>query len=90
MPECLTSGIYIGSSGWPSAGTWTIEYEAPTILYVWAQEGTYNAGVDEALSADGWVKEEADGFMELHSLQSICYFFFAFSATSYFFLFGSF
>ena len=65
VPSCLSSGTYIGSSGWPSAGTWTIEYEAPTILYVWAQEGSYNAGVDEALSADGWLSEEVGEFLNV-------------------------
>eukprot|EP00437_Effrenium_voratum_P004130 CAMPEP_0181423132 /NCGR_PEP_ID=MMETSP1110-20121109/13972_1 /TAXON_ID=174948 /ORGANISM="Symbiodinium sp., Strain CCMP421" /LENGTH=1183 /DNA_ID=CAMNT_0023546251 /DNA_START=81 /DNA_END=3632 /DNA_ORIENTATION=- len=62
VPACLASGSYIGSQGWPSAGTWTIEYEPPTTLYVWAQQGTYNAGVDEALKADGWVSEDAADF----------------------------
>lgn len=65
VPSCLTSGSYIGSSGWPSAGTWTIEYQAPTMLYVWAQKGKYNAGVDEVLSADGWLQVDAEDFLNV-------------------------
>lgn len=34
VPACLAGGIYIGTRTWPKAGTWTIEYEAPTMLYV--------------------------------------------------------
>eukprot|EP00913_Durusdinium_trenchii_P003633 g3361.t1 len=37
----------------PPAGVWTIEYEAPTMLYVWIQNGKYDAGVSEFLTADG-------------------------------------
>lgn len=67
VPTCLTSGLYIGSASWPSAGTWTIEYEAPTMLYIWAQKGNYNAGIDEALSADGWLPVDAGNFQNVAS-----------------------
>lgn len=67
LPPFLSGGTYIGSRTWPQAGTWTIEYKAPTILYVWAEKGQYNAGVDDALSADGWVREEEGQFMRWNS-----------------------
>ncbi|CAJ1327559.1 unnamed protein product [Effrenium voratum] len=62
VPACLSGGTYIGSQTWPSAGTWTIEYEAPTTLYVWVEKGEYNAGVDDVLGADGWHREEVGDF----------------------------
>ena len=62
IPACLASGTYIGSHCWPSPGTWTIEYDAPTTLYVWAQQGKYGGGVDAVLKADGWVSEDATDF----------------------------
>ncbi|CAJ1328154.1 unnamed protein product [Effrenium voratum] len=62
VPACLAGGIYIGTRTWPEAGTWTIEYEAPTMLYVWIEGGKYDAGVAEFLAADGWVKEEDGKF----------------------------
>lgn len=67
LPPFLSGGTYIGSRTWPQAGTWTIEYKAPTILYVWAEKGQYNAGVDDALSADGWGREEEGQFMRWNS-----------------------
>ena len=39
-----------------------IEYQAPAKLYVWAAQGQFNAGVDDALSADGWTSEDAADF----------------------------
>ncbi|CAK9025209.1 unnamed protein product [Durusdinium trenchii] len=62
VPAVLLGGTYIGSNCWPTAGTWTIEYQAPATLYVWAAQGQFNGGVDEALSADGWTAEAAEGF----------------------------
>ena len=71
MPGVLLGGTYIGSKCWPSAGTWTIDYQAPCKLYVWAREGEYNAGVNDLLSAYVWAREAAEGFQrsdgaELH------------------------
>ena len=60
VPPVLFGGAYIGSHCWPKAGTWTIEYQAPAKLYVWAAQGQFNAGVDDALSADGWAAEAAE------------------------------
>jgi len=34
VPAILAGGLYIGSRTWPKAGVWTIEYEAPAMLYV--------------------------------------------------------
>lgn len=61
----MSGGTYIGSKTWPSPGTWTINYEAPTTLYVWVEAGEYNAGVDDALSADGWHREEVGEFQRV-------------------------
>ncbi|CAJ1452172.1 unnamed protein product [Effrenium voratum] len=62
VPAVLLGGTYIGSKCWPTAGTWTIEYQAPATLFVWAAQGQFNGGADEALSADGWAAEAAEGF----------------------------
>ena len=43
VPPVLFGGTYIGSHCWPKAGTWTIEYQAPAKLYVWAAQGQFNA-----------------------------------------------
>lgn len=67
VPSFLNGGLYVGSRTWPKAGTWTIEYEAPTILYVVVEMGEYNAGVDDVLSADGWVREEVGEFCRWNS-----------------------
>ncbi|CAK9011218.1 Calpain-15 (Small optic lobes homolog) [Durusdinium trenchii] len=67
VPACLAGGVYIGSRVWPQAGVWTIEYEAPTMLYVWIQNGKYDAGVSEFLTADGWVHQEAGNFLRRQS-----------------------
>ncbi|CAE7258094.1 unnamed protein product, partial [Symbiodinium microadriaticum] len=55
-------GKYSGTQTWPSAGTWTISYEAPVTLYVWVMKHHFNAGVDAALSGDGWEKVDAGDF----------------------------
>ena len=55
-------GKYSGTKTWPSAGTWTISYEAPVTLYVWVMKHHYNAGVDAALSGDGWEQVDAGDF----------------------------
>lgn len=65
VPSFMSGGTYIGSKTWPSPGTWTINYEAPTTLYVWVEAGQYNAGVDDALSADGWHREEVGEFQRV-------------------------
>lgn len=65
VPSFMSGGTYIGSKTWPSPGTWTINYEAPTTLYVWVEAGEYNAGVDDALSADGWHREEVGEFQRV-------------------------
>ncbi|CAK9090717.1 unnamed protein product [Durusdinium trenchii] len=62
VPEFLAGGCYIGTRTWPQAGTWTIKFQAPVKLYVWIEQGQYNAGVDDALSGDGWNKEEPGDF----------------------------
>ena len=62
VPQVLLGGTYIGSHCWPKAGTWTIEYQAPVKLYVWATQGKYSGGVEDVLPADGWAVEAADGF----------------------------
>ena len=62
VPTMLLGGNYTGTDGFPAPGTWTIEYKAPAKLYIWAAQGQYNAGVDEALGADGWKAEEVRNF----------------------------
>lgn len=62
VPDFMAGGSYIGTRTWPKAGTWTIEYTAPTLLFVWVDKGQYNAGVDGALEADGWTREEVGDF----------------------------
>ncbi|CAE7320862.1 NCL [Symbiodinium sp. KB8] len=62
VPSVLDGGMYSGTKTWPKAGTWTISYKAPVTLYVWVMKDKYNAGVDAALSGDGWEKVDAAGF----------------------------
>eukprot|EP00438_Fugacium_kawagutii_P021732 Skav236226 [mRNA] locus=scaffold132:191361:289207:+ [translate_table: standard] len=62
VPACLAGGLYIGSRTWPKAGTWTIEYEAPTMLYVWIETAKYDAGVSAFLKGDGWSQESTENF----------------------------
>ena len=70
LPPFLAGGLYIGSRTWPKAGTWTIHYQAPTILYVWVEKGDYNGGVDDALRADGWICEDVGGFQRANAAGS--------------------
>eukprot|EP00439_Symbiodinium_sp_Y106_P057072 s365_g8.t1 len=62
VPSVLIGGKYSGTKTWPSAGTWTISYDAPVTLYVWVMKHHYNAGVDAALSGDGWEQVDAGDF----------------------------
>lgn len=62
VPAILAGGLYIGSRTWPKAGVWTIEYEAPAMLYIWIETYKYDAGVSEFLQKDGWTCEEAENF----------------------------
>ena len=62
VPGYLLDKMYIGSRTWPSAGTWTIEYTAPVILYVLAGSANYNAGVDSFCASNGWTQEDAGNF----------------------------
>ena len=62
VPSVLIGGRYSGTKTWPSAGTWTISYDAPVTLYVWVMKQHYNAGVDAALSGDGWEQVDAGDF----------------------------
>ncbi|CAE7375480.1 unnamed protein product, partial [Symbiodinium pilosum] len=62
VPAVLIGGKYLGTKTWPSAGTWTITYRAPVTLYIWVMKNHYNAGVDSALSSDGWEQVPSPGF----------------------------
>lgn len=61
VPDMLLGGSYIGCKVWPSAGTWTIEYEAPVKLYVWVSTMA-SGGVEDQLNADQWQKETVPRF----------------------------